>query len=504
MNQSIESAGMAAQDASQADAAAASSLATSSIHFGTDGWRAIIGADFNQDSLRAVMTAVAQTYQSESATDIAAGRDTMIVGYDCRQDAASYAALAAEVLAQAGFTVLLSDAYCPTPTLCWSINRNPQAIGGVMLTSSHNPAEYLGVKLRMRDGGASPKEFSDIVETYLALETPAPRDTALDPTSGSVTEVDLMTPYLQDLRGLVDAQAIAAAGLKVVVDPLFGAGRHYLASVLTGLGVEVVEVNNACDPSFGGLHPEPIPPWIATGQAKVQELGFDACFVNDGDADRIGAVTSSGEFVSPHKIFALVTRHLALDLGQRGRVVRTLSGSNLIARLCAKLGLTLTTTPVGFKWIYTEMCKGDVMIGGEESGGIGIPSHVPERDGLLMALLLCELMATQHKTLGQLVTDLLDEFGHWQYHRRDHRVSQEQKEGFLERLVAHDKGSAPLLRAAVDVSFLDGVKWTFADDSWLLMRSSGTEPLLRIYAEALDQARVDELLDAGEAFAAGN
>jgi alpha-D-glucose phosphate-specific phosphoglucomutase len=478
------------------------------IHFGTDGWRAIIDEDFTCANVARVADAAARVFATDNP-----GLGTIIVGYDTRLDADKYAALAAAVMAAHGFDVLVSKAYCPTPTLCWSVARDERAVGGMMLTSSHNPAEYLGIKLRMADGGASPQSFTDRVEAALEAGTPASFESALqifDTAQGSASGslpfsyVDLMGPFLDDLYACVDAPAIAAAGLRVVVDPLYGAGRLYLAGLLERLGVEVVEVNNAADPSFNGLHPEPIPPWIQVGTDKTVQLGFDACFITDGDGDRIGAVDAKGNFVNPHRILTLIIAHLVEDKGARGRVVRTLSGSNLLKRQCGRLGLELTTTPVGFKWIYEEMCKGDVMIGGEESGGIGIPTHVRERDGLLMALLLTELMAQKGMTLGELVDSMLAQLGNLDYNRRDLRLTHEQKDAFLDhhvRSVQEKSAYDPIFSAVneelVNVSYMDGIKFEFASDAWLLMRASGTEPLVRVYAEAATKAQVEALLDAG-------
>lgn len=374
------------------------------IHFGTDGWRAIIGEDFTPDNLNRVVAAAARIFKEEA---VAAGRDadapgTLIVGHDCRQDAHAYAELAAQVAAGEGFNVLLTEDYCPTPTLCWSVAHNDDAVGGIMLTSSHNPAEYLGVKLRMADGGASPAEFTDRVEAVLP---PEPTDIL-----GPFQTADLMTDYLAALRELVDVEAIRGANLRVVCDPLYGAGRHYLAGLLRDMGVEVVEIHNAEDPTFAGLHPEPIQPWVDEGLAKVGELGYDALFINDGDADRIAAGDSRGNYVNAHRIITLLTKHM-VDRGETGRVVSTVTASAMLDRMCRKLGLELVSTPVGFKWIYGEMEKGGVMIGGEESGGIGLPDHVKERDGLLMALLLTECMAQSGKGLGAIIDEMLADIG---------------------------------------------------------------------------------------------
>ena len=461
------------------------------IHFGTDGWRAIIGEDFTPDNLNRVIAAAARIFKEEA---VAAGRDadapgTLIVGHDCRQDAHAYAELAAQVAAGEGFNVLLTEDYCPTPTLCWSVAHNDDAVGGIMLTSSHNPAEYLGVKLRMADGGASPAEFTDRVEAVLP---PEPTDIL-----GPFQTADLMTDYLAALRELVDVEAIRGANLRVVCDPLYGAGRHYLADLLRDMGVEVVEIHNAEDPTFAGLHPEPIQPWVDEGLAKVGELGYDALFINDGDADRIAAGDSRGNYVNAHRIITLLTKHM-VDRGETGRVVSTVTASAMLDRMCRKLGLELVSTPVGFKWIYGEMEKGGVMIGGEESGGIGLPDHVKERDGLLMALLLTECMAQSGKDLGTIIDEMLADIGRLEFARRGLSITDEQMARFRAETVPTYTADEIAGKRVLDVDRRDGVKLLLEGDAWVMMRPSGTEPLVRVYAEAATTDEVNELLDAAE------
>lgn len=461
------------------------------IHFGTDGWRAIIGEDFTPDNLNRVVAAAVRIFKEEA---VAAGRDadapgTLIVGHDCRQDAHAYAELAAQVAAGEGFNVLLTEDYCPTPTLCWSVAHNDDAVGGIMLTSSHNPAEYLGVKLRMADGGASPAEFTDRVEAVLP---PEPTDIL-----GPFQTADLMTDYLAALRELVDVEAIRGANLRVVCDPLYGAGRHYLADLLRDMGVEVVEIHNAEDPTFAGLHPEPIQPWVDEGLTKVGELGYDALFINDGDADRIAAGDSRGNYVNAHRIITLLTKHM-VDRGETGRVVSTVTASAMLDRMCRKLGLELVSTPVGFKWIYGEMEKGGVMIGGEESGGIGLPDHVKERDGLLMALLLTECMAQSGKDLGAIIDEMLADIGRLEFARRGLSITDEQMARFRAETVPAYTADEIAGKRVLDVDRRDGVKLLLEGDAWVMMRPSGTEPLVRIYAEAATTDEVNELLDAAE------
>ena len=462
-------------------------LLMADIHFGTDGWRAIIGEDFTPDNLNRVVAAAARIFKEEA---VAAGRDpqapgTLIVGHDCRQDAHAYAELAAQVAAGEGFNVLLTEDYCPTPTLCWSVAHNDDAVGGIMLTSSHNPAEYLGVKLRMADGGASPAEFTDRVEAVLP---PEPTDIL-----GPFQTADLMTDYLAALRELVDVEAIRGANLRVVCDPLYGAGRHYLAGLLRDMGVEVVEIHNTEDPTFAGLHPEPIQPWVDEGLAKVGELGYDALFINDGDADRIAAGDSRGNYVNAHRIITLLTKHM-VDRGETGRVVSTVTASAMLDRMCRKLGLELVSTPVGFKWIYGEMEKGGVMIGGEESGGIGLPDHVKERDGLLMALLLTECMAQSGKDLGTIIDEMLADIGRLEFARRGLSITDEQMARFRAETVPTYTADEIAGKRVLDVDRRDGVKLLLEGDAWVMMRPSGTEPLVRIYAEAATADEVNETM----------
>ena len=464
-------------------------MSLDSIHFGTDGWRAVIGDDFTYDNLRRVADAAGRVFASDNPGG------TILVGHDTRFEAASFARAAAEVLASHGLRVRLTDRYLPTPALCWAVAHDADAVGGIMLTASHNPARYLGFKLRMDDGGASPVEFTQRVEEQLLDEPPVGR--------GEVEVADFVSPYLAALRSFVDAGAISKASLHVVVDPLYGAGQGYLADTLRSFGIQVTELHSELNPGFGGLHPEPIPPHIDEAREYVRTHGLDAAFITDGDADRIGAADSTGAFVNPHRILALVTRHLVEDRGMRGTVVKTLSTSVIVDRIAAHLGLDVITTPVGFKWIYERMVAGGVLIGGEESGGIGIPSHVRERDGLLMALLLAEMMGQRGQSLSELVDDLFAVTGPMEYLRVDLRLDPAVKDRFL----AAAPSIAPEQIAGLPVHGIvrdDGVKFLLPDDAWLLLRPSGTEPLVRVYAEASSAGVVDDLLAAGTAMVKGD
>ena len=457
-------------------------MCTSDIRFGTDGWRAVIGDDFTYANLRRVADAAGRVFAADSPGGL------VLVGHDTRFEAESFARAAAEVLASHGLRVAVTDRYLPTPALCWSVAQDDEAIGGVMLTASHNPSAYLGFKLRMSDGGASPVSFTERVEAALIADEPSAR--------GDYEVVDMVGPYLGALREMVDGDAIRAANLKVAVDPLYGAGQGYLADVLRSFGVEVTEIHGERNPGFGGLHPEPIPPHTDEVSALVRDRGLDAAFVTDGDADRIGAVDGDGVFVNPHRIIALLVRHLVEDRGMTGKVVKTLSTSVVVDRIAAHLGLEVVTTPVGFKWIYEQMVAGRVLLGGEESGGIGIPAHVRERDGLLMALLLAQMMAMRGAGLAELVTDLFAVTGPMEYTRSDLKLDPATKDAFLARVPTMSPKSLDG-REVLDIIRTDGIKFLFPDDCWLLLRPSGTEPLVRVYAEAADMDAVDRLIAAG-------
>ncbi|MBI5231032.1 MAG: phosphoglucomutase/phosphomannomutase family protein [Coriobacteriales bacterium] len=462
---------------------------SSEIRFGTDGWRAVIADDFTYANLRRVADAAGRVF----AADSPGGR--IIVGYDTRFEAGNFARAAAEVIATHGLDVLVSDRYVPTPTLCWAVAHDDAAVGGVMLTASHNPAEYNGFKLRMADGGASPVPFTQRVEDELRDEAPTER--------GMYAEANIASAYIEALRDAVDAETIRGAGLRVVVDSLYGAGREYLADTLEALGVEVIALHGTENPAFGGLHPEPIPPWVDEARELVRMESCDAGFFTDGDADRIGACDRHGEFVNPHRIIGLLTQHLVTDKGLSGRVIKTVSTSVLVDRLGQALGLEVVTTPVGFKGIYEEMVAGNVLLGGEESGGIGIPTHVRERDGLLMALLLTEMMAQRGKGLGELVTEMFEVTGPLEYSRVDLRLTPEAMASFRERmpeLAPTELGGLEVL----EIQRADGIKFLLPDDAWLLLRTSGTEPLVRVYAEASSAGVVDDLLAAGRALADGS
>lgn len=457
------------------------------IRFGTDGWRARYGDGFDEAAVARLAAGVGKTFARVDP------RGVVYVGYDTRRDGRRYAEAAAGALASTGLRAVLSRVCCPTPALGWAVSRDARSVGGVVVTASHNPAEYNGMKVRMADGGASPQDFTDAIEAAVPPEAPA--------EPGGFETADIMGPYLDDLVGLVDGAAVAAARLKVVVDPMGGASGGYLARVLREMGAEVAELHTEIPAEDveaerrGAQWSDREPVWLSPCREAVLKGGAQAGFLLDCDGDRVGAVDERGRRVSSHKLMALVMDAL-VQSGQRGRVVVTTAGSQIVRRQAARLGCPVTETLIGFKWVYEEMLKGGVLLGGEESGGIGIPSHLLERDGLYTVLVLCELMARTGKTLGQLVDGLEDEVGRMEYARRDLRLDPASLQMFLNMLPGLNPPSMAGL-VPCEVSHTDGVRLRFDDDAWLLIRASGTEPLLRVYAEAPTRQERDALLDAG-------
>jgi phosphomannomutase len=480
------------------------------INFGTDGWRAVISDTFTFENLRLVSQAIADAVRSESWTngtkfEVPPDRQTMVVGYDTRFLSDRYAAEVARILAANGYTVYLAQSDAPTPVISYAV-KQMHAIGGVMITASHNAPRYNGVKLKSALGNSALPEQCRQVEVYLNdNELQARGPNLMD--FGKARELNLIRKfnpipaYYEHLRKLIDFDLIAENPQCFVVDSMYGSGRGVIRGILQGSGCEIQEIRNEMNPGFGGVHPEPIAknlkPLAGAIGAGMGNFGL----VTDGDADRIGAMDERGNFVDPHKIMALAFRHLVEKRHMTGSVVRTVSTTRMIDRLAKKYGLTLHETPVGFNHIADYMMKEDVLIGGEESGGISFKGHIPEGDGPIMGLLLVEILAANNTSLYELVEDLQKEVGPTVYERTDLR---------LKSPVAREKMIKTLLQVApqhlggesvVEVSKLDGVKYILSDDSWLLIRPSGTEPVLRVYAEGRSQEMMKELLKFGEEIA---
>jgi alpha-D-glucose phosphate-specific phosphoglucomutase len=481
------------------------------IHFGTDGWRAVISDTFTFDNLRLVTQAIADAYAAPGwieglSSEEKVDAKKMVVGYDTRFLSDRFAKEVARVLAANGYTVYLSQSDVPTPALSFAV-KDLNAIGGVMITASHNPPRYNGVKLKSYFGGSASPEQCKRVEIYLNDNEslghgPNLMDFERAREAGLIQRFNPINDYNNHLRKLINFDLIAENPQRFVVDSMYGSGRGVIRGILQGTGCEIHEIRGEMNPGFGGIHPEPIRAYLGALAGAISTGLGSFGLATDGDADRIGAMDEQGNFVDPHKIMALSLKYLVEKRGWSGSVVRTVSTTRMIDRLAKRYGVTLHETPVGFNHIADHMINEDVLIGGEESGGISFKGHIPEGDGILMGLLIVEIVAAYGKPLYQLVEELLADVGPAFYERKDMR---------LRRPVAKDQMTRKLTQEApteiggvkiAEVVSKDGVKYIMEDDSWLLIRPSGTEPVLRVYAEGRTQQMVKDLLGYGEVVAA--
>src|SRR5271165_955295 len=414
------------------------------IKFGTDGWRGIIAEDFTFDNVRRVGNAMA-TYVHKNE-DAVKG---LVVGYDTRFASQRAAEIISEVLAAAGIAVRLSDDYTPTPALSFAVKHLGTA-GGVMITSSHNPFNWNGVKYKAWYGGSGTPAIMKSIES----ELDSPR---LERKGGSVTLADFKAPYVSAIKNFVDLKAIQKAGFKFAIDVMYGAGRGVLKDIFAENDIEHMEIRAELNPLFPGINPEPIPPHLALLQETVVHERCEAGMATDGDADRLGAVAEDGSFVDSHKCFSIILEWLLTHKNWSGDVVRAFNTTRMLDRICAKYGRKLIECGIGFKYICDLMLERDILIGGEESGGIGIRRHLPERDGILNSLLLAAIMAEEGKPLGQLVRDLQQEYGAHYYARTDLHITNEAKDDAMRRAAAKPAKMGSF--NVISVGTLDGVKF---------------------------------------------
>ena len=473
------------------------------IHFGTDGWRAVISDTFTFANLRLVAQAIADYVLEETANS--GVQPEVVIGFDTRFLSDRYATDVARVMAGNGIIAWLSRADTPTPAISYTV-KHKGAAAGVMISASHNPPRYNGVKLKTSYGSAASPEVGRHVERILEANQFQARGPNLEDYQTALAQdmirrFDPAWAYYEHLATLVDLDIISNGELRVIADPMYGSGRGCIKEMLARTRCRVQEIRGEMNPGFGGIHPEPIAHFLQALSAAIQSTHADIGLATDGDADRIGAMDSRGQFVDPHHIFALALRYLVEQRGWRGAVVKTLSTTQMVNRLAAKYDLPLYETPVGFNHIADHMLADDVLIGGEESGGMSIKGHIPEGDGVLMGLLLLEIVSAAGVPLHELVADLQSQCGPACYARRDIRLRHPvDKKVMAARLV--DEAPAQLAgQSVVKVDTLDGAKYCLADESWLLVRPSGTEPVLRVYAEARSADEVEALLAFGEGLA---
>jgi alpha-D-glucose phosphate-specific phosphoglucomutase len=473
------------------------------IQFGTDGWRAVISDEFTFANVRRVAQAIAEVLRSKCSPREGGGCAELplaVVGFDTRFLSDRYAIAVSEVFAANGLRVALAKADAPTPVISYSI-PHMGAVGGVMITASHNPPRYNGIKLKAAYGGSAVNGDTREVERRLRANLESGREPQCAEVEealaqGLVYRFDPFPAYREHLTDLVDLGVIGRARPRLVVDAMYGSGRGYLRDLLAEAGADVVEIRGEMNPGFNGIHPEPIARHLKPLMDKVLEGQYDLGLALDGDADRTGVVGPTGKFVDPHCIMTLVLRYLVEHRGMRGSVVKTVSTTQMLNRLAAEYGLPVHETPVGFNYIGDLMLKDDVLIGGEESGGISIKGHIPEGDGVLMGMLMAEIISWYGRSPEQLLAEIMSRIGAYEYARNDFHVRPFEKSALVAWLVE----SAPQALAGVplvSINSRDGVKYLLADDSWLLIRPSGTEPVLRVYAEAHSHEMVEALLAEG-------
>ncbi|HWB33173.1 MAG TPA: phosphoglucomutase/phosphomannomutase family protein [Acidobacteriaceae bacterium] len=471
---------------------------TTVVKFGTDGWRGIIADDFTYANVRVAARAIAHYVQKQE--DPGHG---VCIGWDTRFGSRAFAGVVAEVLATAGIPVKLASEITPTPALSYTV-REQKAAGGVMITSSHNPAQWNGVKYKASYGGSGRPVIMSAIESYLNLPLPEA------PKKARIEEVNFNPEYIAALARFVDLDAIRESGYKFLIDCMYGCGRGVIASIFSHAGIPFAEIRSELNPLFPGINPEPILPHIKAAQEAVVREKCDAGLITDGDADRIGAVDEHGNVVDAHKIFAVLLNWLLVRKKWPGDVTRAFNTTKMIDRIAAKHGRQLHEHGIGFKYVVDLMLEREILIGGEESGGVGISKHLPERDGLLNALLIANVMADEKKTLGQLVAALQAEYGEHQYGRIDMHIDEELKQAAITRARAIQPGDTMAGTKVLRTETLDGIKFFLenpacagkpnAAETWLLLRASGTEPLLRVYCESCSTESVTAILESARQF----
>lgn len=471
-----------------------------SIPFGTDGWRAVIADQFTFQNAGRVADAVAvasRTLQPPPDID----RNTLVVGYDRRFLSREFAGVVAESLRRAGFRVILSDRPTPSQTISFTA-RHRKILGGVVVTASHNPARYNGIKFKAWYGGSALPEMYDAISSSIDQ-----RDAR---EGGTIEEENILDDYVAALRGQFDVELLRGAKLAILHDPIHGAAASIPSKVL---GIDYVGarriinreqdpfastiidgIRGDVNPAFGGVNPEPIPENLVASQNVMLSGDYDLALCNDGDADRLGVLDERGNFVSPHKIISLLALYLVREKQRAGEIVKTFSTTRLLEKVAQSLGATLHETPIGFKYVADLMLTRNVLVGGEESGGIGFGAFLPERDGILSGLLVAEAVAHYGLPLSDVIARMEKEFGALHYNRRDLHRPMERNTRLIERVRAGELDDA-FAKGFRSREEKDGVKMNYADGSWILFRKSGTEPIIRIYCESPDADAVERMLD---------
>jgi phosphomannomutase len=460
---------------------------TTQIKFGTDGWRGLIADDFTFENVAKVALATARLFKKHKKI-----KNGIVLGYDSRFLSKEFAEKTAEVLGNAGIKVILSDKLSSTPMVSL-LTRKLNAAGGVVITASHNPAKYNGYKIKGDFGGPAHPEMIGKLEKELAkvLKSKVKSKKSLKELEekGVVQRKDFTKEYVEDVRTKLNLDLIKTKGIRIAYDAMHGAGQGVMEQLVP---VKII-LRSSFNPSFGGAHPEPLPQNMKGLSAAVVDARCDIGIATDGDADRVGIFDEHGNFVDSHRIFAILLKYFVENKHWTGEVAKSISVTQLLNKMCTKYGIALHETPVGFKYLCRLMTERDILVAGEESGGLGVKGHLPERDGIYVGLLLCEIMATRKMRLSSLVAELMNEYGWHYYNRIDAHLTEKDKQRIL---AGYKKGVKSLADYPVErVETKDGFK-LFVPNGWVLVRASGTEPLIRFYAEAETPEKVEALLKA--------
>jgi phosphomannomutase len=470
----------------------------SPIKFGTDGWRAIIADTFTFDNVRIAAQATADYFKTVEGCERG-----VFVGYDVRFQSRAFARAAAEVFAANEFRVLMMDRPYPTPYVSFEVRRRKLA-GGIMITASHNPLNFNGFKVKAHFGGSAMPAITAKIEKAVAALYDRRQSGDCDILGGHRPPLQLESVgpekyYFEHIKSLVDWDRIGKSKLKIVVDSMHGCGGYILEELLRDTSCTVETIRGNPDPLFGGINPEPMMPQLEPLGEAVRKSSSHVGLATDGDADRLGIVDEAGEYINTLQTLSLLLLHVYRNKGWRGAVARTYSQSLLIPRIAAAFGLQLYERPIGFKNIGELMLENEILIGGEESGGIGLSRHLPERDGIFINLLFLDLLAASRKTPTELIRDMWKEFGEFHFDRRDLHVPIDAGNAVVARWKT-DPPASFAGRRVQEVGKLDGSKVFLENDSWILFRQSGTEPLLRVYCEAPSRSAVAEIMGAGLKF----
>ncbi len=463
-------------------------LVIANIKFGTDGWRAVIAREYTFANVERV----AQAYADYLLGDASAGVRLVVIGFDRRFLSLRFAERSAEVLVGNGFRVALFPEAVPTPLISWAV-KELTAAGGIVITASHNPAIFNGFKIKAPWGGSAAPETTAAVEQLVDVNPPKRGALTL---SGQELLQSAIESYRQQISSYIDLDRLRGTSAVVVVDPMHGAGGTWVESFLSGDKLQVHTIRANRDPLFGGVNPEPIDGNLAALKQEVSARRALVGLATDGDADRVGAVDENGQTMTMHQVVPLVLLHLVRMRKMTGGIVRTFSQSVLLSRIAAAYNLKIHETPIGFKYIADLMLRDDILIGAEESGGIGVKGHIPERDGILNSLLFLEAIVASGLTPTRMLAQVHKEFGEFHFGRKDLHVEPAPGQQVVSSLAATPPNEVAGEKV-VDVETMDGTKLIFGDESWLLFRQSGTEPVLRVYCEATSIARMNQLLNAG-------